>query len=291
MTITNSRSLNFAIASTVLMSAIPVLQKLVLKNVSAPMVAFSNAFFCASGCLIFFAIQRRWPRFQFREHSIAALLYAVGMLGFMYALARLSADAVALSGRAYGLFCVILGAYFLGEALSKETIAAVASILIGSVLYIYRPQDTFDFLGYGGMLLYTLCFAINNVYVKRKKLVEAPWDLMFWTFAMATLLLAIYLLPILSDITMPSPLSMSILAASSIFGSVLGTWLFYQSLASVPLSVQGALRSLGPIFTTAIAWPIFGVHLNLTNFLGGTLALCGLVLISWSSMRPYRKAN
>jgi drug/metabolite transporter (DMT)-like permease len=231
------------------------------------------------------------------------LLY-LGGYGFVLAVFNaLWTLSVALNGAAVSTvlvycstgFTALLGWWFLRERLDWAKILAVILCLGGCVLV----SGAFNLAAWQvnllGILTGTLsgvCYAVYSLLGRAAAQRGVnPWTSLFYTFTFAAFfLLCFNLLPggFLPGAA-PHPIDLFWLGgAAAGWGllfllaagpTVIGFGLYNVSLGLLPSSVANLLVTLEPVFTTLLAYFLFGERLNMAQFGGGALILGGVIFL------------
>jgi len=195
------------------------------------------------------------------------------------------------------LFVLILAALFLGERLTCRRLVAFGIALVGLVLIgLSRPSSDLPG-GYGSVLMITALAPFSwSVYSILSKPVSKQVPPLLWTY----LCIIVGSLPLL--VLLPWAGGPEILALTSsgwlallhlsllctVLGYAVWTWL----LGRLPASVVGFTAFLNPPMTTAskivlaVLWPtLFTLRMSPLEWLGGGLALSGLILAALSTSR------
>lgn len=73
----------------------------------------------------------------------------------------------------------------------------------------------------------------------------------------------------------------AILAASGIIGISIGDTLFFRSLQDLGAKTQVLYFLLGQVVTMLLSFMLLGEVLGLTQYIGSTVLLCGIVVVTW----------
>jgi drug/metabolite transporter (DMT)-like permease len=192
-------------------------------------------------------------------------------------------------------FTALLGWWLLKERLDVIKLVAVAFSLGGSVLV----ANALDPVAWGSNtvgivigILSGLCYAVYSL-MGRSAAGRGlnPWTTILYTFGFAALFLFVFnLLPgdflpgaasrladfLWLDSAWEGWLILFALAAGP---TVLGFGLYNVSLSYLPSSVANIILTLEPVFTTIIAYFLFGEILSLLQMTGGVLILSGVIFL------------
>ncbi len=195
------------------------------------------------------------------------------------------------------LFVLILAALFLGERLTGRRVLAFGIALVGlALISLSRPSDSIPG-GYGSVLMITALAPLSwSVYSILSKPVSRQVPPLLWTYLCITIgsLPLLLLLPWAGgpQILALSPSGWLALLHLSLLCTVLGYAVWTWLLGHLPASVVGFTAFLNPPLTTAskivlaLLWPaLFTLRMSPLEWLGGGLALSGLVLALLSTNR------
>jgi drug/metabolite transporter (DMT)-like permease len=234
-----------------------------------------------------------------RQHIPYLVLYGLVLAVFN----SLWTQSVVLNGAAVSTvlaycsagFTALLGWWLLKERLDGIKLLAVVFSLTGSVLV----ANALDPLAWSsntvGILigiLSGLCYAVYSL-MGRSAAARGlnPWTTILYTFGFAAVFLAIFnLLPagfLPGGASQPSDFLwlgnawqgwfiLFLLAAGP---TVLGFGLYNASLSYLPSSVANIILTLEPVFTTIIAYFLFGEILSGLQMTGGVLILSGVLFL------------
>lgn len=183
------------------------------------------------------------------------------------------------------VFAIILAAIFLKEVIKPPAIVGLLLCLSGIVLLIsqgsWERLMAFHFsAGDGWILLGALCFAVYNIFVRRKPAGMHPLSFLFVVFALGTVLLLPFYLIELSH-TEPVQWNINLFLIIAYLG--IGTSVIAFLCWNMAIGRMGAARTalfgnLIPIFSTLEAVWILGEKMTMIHWLSGVLVITGLVI-------------
>jgi drug/metabolite transporter (DMT)-like permease len=290
-----------ALISSAILSTTAIFIRYLTLNYAMPPVilAFWRDAFTAITLLLALRVLRPSLLRAGREHLVYLVLYGL-VLAIFNSLWTVS---VALNGAAVstvlaycsGGFTALLARWLLKERLDLGKMLAVVFCLGGCVLVAgaLDPQvwDT-NLAGLLTGILSGLCYAIYSLMgrVASQRGLN-PWTTLFYTFSVAAvILLSFNLLPgglLPGAATRPAELFwlgkagvgwvvLFLLAAGP---TVIGYGLYNVSLSLLPSSVANLILTLEPVFTTILAFLLFGEVLNAVQLGGSAMILAGVILL------------
>jgi drug/metabolite transporter (DMT)-like permease len=191
-------------------------------------------------------------------------------------------------------FTALLGWWFLKERLDWVKLLALALSLGGCVLVSEAMSIAAWRTNTAGILtgiVSGLCYAIYSLMGRSASQRGLnPWTTVFYAFGFAAVfLLLLNLLPagVPGAATRPADLfwlgnalaGWSILFLLAAGPTVLGFGLYNVSLGYLPSSVANLIVTLEPVFTSVIAYLLFGERLNGMQIVGSLMILIGVVFV------------
>ena len=180
---------------------------------------------------------------------------------------------------------------FLGERLSRRLVAALVLATLGTVLLTgvrvggggaAQGQTWGVLLALGSATGYAVVVLLSRTLAGR---VHALTSL---TGAFAVGALALLPFALLSGLTVRlGPLGWLTLLYLGLVPSALGYVLFITGMRTTPATAASIVTLLEPLTATLLAWLLFGERLGAAGFVGGTLLVLAIVLLS---LKP-RKAE
>jgi drug/metabolite transporter (DMT)-like permease len=192
-------------------------------------------------------------------------------------------------------FTAILGWLILREHMGWGKMAAVlfslsGCVLVSGALYsdAWKGNLLGIFTGVGAGLCYAFYSLMGRAYSQRGLNI---WAMQFYTFSFAAIFLLLFNLlfggtlpgtaPTLADMLW-SRLDMkgwAILFILAAVPTLLGFGAYNVSLTYLPSSVANLIATLEPVFTTIIAYFLFGEVLTFIQLIGGAMIVGGVVII------------
>lgn len=291
------------LASVLLTSVGVLLNKFALGHLSPLQAAFLNAGFAAAFCVVPFtylaARSGGMPRIaSFRPLIIVAgLANAVALLLLFILLDIAGPITVGFLGRLYIVFAVLIGVVWFRERHTALEYFLILLSLIGGGLFTL-PDESLGGTGFAIALSYCLLFAVSNALSKQalrpgaapgsagRSSVTAVYSILIANNLLAAALLAGALVATRGAGGFGfDPSGAAFVAGSSLVGSVIGIYLFYQGLRFISFSRANLVRSVQPLFVAAASFPFFPVHLGPTMAAGALLMIVSVVWLAALSAR------
>ena len=229
--------------------------------------------------LVMLATRRPWPRG--RALVVAILMGAIGYVGqsvtYFVALNHASAGLVALLLYAYPTLVCLLAAAFLGQPLTKRTVAILAVSFVGIALTLGGGQGTATgiALGLAAALFYSVYIVVGARELSGTDALASTTVVCL--SAAATLGLA-------SCFRAPqfptAAVGWAAIAAIALFSTLVAIIAFFAGLKRVGPAVASIVSTLEPVVTVALAWVILGESLSAVQLLGGALVLAAAVQLA-----------
>ena len=293
-----------ALASTLFLATTAIFIRYLTVNFKLPalILSFWREFFVAIFLLVFFLLFKPTLLRGARRHLPYLTAYGL-LLAFFNASWSLS---VAYNGAAVSTvlvyssaaFTAILGWLILKESLGLPKIIAVILSLTGCALVANALDPQLWALNSGGIVVGVLAGLAYAVYSLMGRSASErglnPWTTLFYIFAIASVFLLITNLVFgrfLPGGTMQasdlfwlgdSVVGWGVLITLAIVPTLLGYGLYNVSLKHLPSSVANLIMTSEPIFTSIIAYFMFGEMLTPIQMLGSLIILTGVVLIRLS---------
>jgi drug/metabolite transporter (DMT)-like permease len=225
------------------------------------------------------ATRRPWPRG--RPLVVAILMGALGYVGqsmaYFSALHHASAGLVALLLYAYPTLVCLLAAAFLGQPLTRRTLALLAVSFVGIALTLGGGHGTATGIALG--LAAALFYSVYIVVGAREL---AGTDALASTTVVC--LSAAATLALVSCLRTPQfpagAEGWAAIAAIALFSTVVAIIAFFAGLKRVGPAVASIVSTLEPVVTVALAWVVLGESLSAMQLLGGALVLAAAVQLA-----------
>lgn len=287
------RGLVLHVASVLLMSASPVLDKFALARVD-PLSAVVTVYavnFCLS--LVVSARRSDLPTVRRALLSPGVLLMgvvnAVAIVLVFEGLALTDPVAVGLLRRFYIVFGVFLGVWLLAERFRRSEAVGVVIAVVGALVFVSPDLSDVSLgnaalVGSALILASSLLFAYANLLAKKfVRRLSASQLLAVNNLAAFPVLLGYAL--VANHGVAVEPAALGLLAASAVLGSFVGLGLFYAGLRHSSYAGANVIRSLQPLVIVVYAAPFFPQAVSGPKLLAGVLVVVGVVLLSLDTIR------
>lgn len=183
------------------------------------------------------------------------------------------------------VFSIVLAAIFLKERINAWRVVGVLLCLTG-ILYLlsqgsWERLKTFHFsAGDGWILIGALCFAIYNIFVRRKPAGIHPLNFLFTVFSLGTLLLLPFYLIELSHAA-PVQWSANLILIILYLGagaSVLAFLCWNMSIARLGAARTALFGNLIPLFSIIEAVWWLGEQFTMVHVFSGILVIAGVLI-------------
>jgi drug/metabolite transporter (DMT)-like permease len=203
-------------------------------------------------------------------------------LGFNYGMRTVSSGPAAVLVDTVPLFAALLGFFFLHERLGVRAVGGIVLGFAGSALIALGEAGAagFDFEpGAGYLLLSSLAFSLGSV-VQKPLLARLPAvPVTAYYFVAATLGLCGFAGGLSTSISAAPASANWALLYLALFPGALSFALWSYALARLPVTQVSSSLYLVPLFTFPIAWVWMGEVPGALSFIGGALALAGVLMV------------
>ena len=189
------------------------------------------------------------------------------------------------------LFSTLLASVFASERLTTARIVG-GLISIGGLVYLTSQGNPMNLvrgglhLGDALMLIAVLANAFYGVMLKRWSITLPVWELLFWQILAATIILIpVWLTGPIEPITRAG---VPLILFAAIPASLLAPLFWMIGIARLGAARTALTINLVPVFVALMAWLILGEQLHNYHYIGGGIALLGVVvgLREWKIGRP-----
>jgi len=248
--------------------------KLAAARLPGPQIAFVRFLIGLAAC----AVAR--TRVQMRANNKVGLLMrgaygGAAVLFFFIGIAHLPVGIATLLNYTAPVFTAIYAAAFLGEAITRATLGALALTSVGVVLVILgtAPAGTLalDRWELAGVLSAMLSGAAVAT-IREVRKTDGSWEI-FTAFCVAGAVFCA--IPALRGWVRPTGFEWLILVVVGLT-SVVGRLLMTHALRYVRAAVGGIIAQLTPVTSLALGWALFGDRIGALAGAGAALTLVGV---------------
>ena len=284
----------YIILATVAFSNVYVFSKAALNEISLPLFLF---ILCSTGFLINLIILSSNGGFTKLASTPKSMWWIFPTLGFLEIFTVLTFYAAinaipepavtGFLGNLFPLFTTILGIAFLKERFSFVESIGIFVVFTGAGLTSYSGNvDLKDFIipGAGLVVLNCLGAATATVIVRAKVNDLSPeilsFNRTFWMFIFFSGWIIVSMTPIVI-----SPRAFANTIIAGILDPVLAILLVYKAYRYIEASRGTIIQSTKGIIILPIAFLFFGTLPLVHQFVGGLIAMIGVVIIGWGQHR------
>ncbi|USS88960.1 DMT family transporter [Fructilactobacillus cliffordii] len=266
-----------SIASVLIMSVTPILNKLTLKEYTPLITSF-----IFSICSIIFtslAIRKtKLTKINIRIVLIS-LLSAFGLCLQFYSLNYLSPATFAFIGRFYIIFTILLSLIMLKEKLSLMDILAIILSIVGTI-YIYKddPQRG-NLQGIIYAFLYTFMFAMCGVITKKELKRTSSNTINFYNQLLSIIVIGILIVFTGQNINVNFK-GVFVIALSAFASGFVGLLLYYEGMKYLSMSKVSIIRSLSPVVVLFYSVIVFNTKITSHLLIGGFLILFSVIMMN-----------
>lgn len=293
------RGLVLHVASVLLMSTSPVLDKFALAQVD-PLSAVVTVY-AFNVCLSVALTYRRWDRvtlrraFSSRELIVMGIVNAAAIVLVFEGLALTDPVAVGLLRRFYVVFGVILGVWLLSERFRPTEAIGIVVALVGAVVFVSPDLSEISLrntslVGSALVLGSSLLFAYANLVAKKFVGRLSTMQILATNNVTVFPLVLAYALMVNGSIS-ANAASLGFLGISAVLGSFVGLGLFYAGLKHSTYAGANVIRSLQPLVIVVYAAPFFPQAVTASKLVAGLFVVAGVVLLSLGSVRAGQGAR
>jgi drug/metabolite transporter (DMT)-like permease len=272
------------IGSLVCMGIGPTFNKLALAHYSSLQAVFINVI-CGAIFSFFYSLKDKTPAPKASAALVIAMvLHALGIVFLFACIDLLHPFFVGLTGRFYTFFSVGLAVVVLGETLSFKESALLVLSLVCFSLFDFTDYAQISWKGISYGILYTACFSLNNLLIKKKLESNSHAKILFYSNLVSVLVLSTLVFP--TTKLYWSSQGVALIAVASLVSSFLGTLYFYRSLELLDFSTATTLRSVSPVAVALVAVLFFPLKISPAS---ACVGLAGVFLLSGFTYQRSRK--
>jgi drug/metabolite transporter (DMT)-like permease len=262
------------VAAAIVFALMALATKLAAARLPGPQVAFIRFAFGIGAC----ALARLRVPMRARNKLGLLLRGAYGgaaVLLYFIAIAHLPVGIATLLNYTAPVFTAVYAAIFLGEAITRGTLVALALTSVGVALVIVgtAPAGTlalgpWQLVGLGSAMLSGAAVAT----IREVRKTDGSWEI-FTAFCLAGAVISAG--PAFAAWVRPRPLEWKILILVGVL-SVVGQLLMTHALRYVRAAVGGIIAQLTPVTSMALGWMMFRDRIAGLALAGAALTLAGV---------------
>ena len=281
------RGITFKLASLVVFSAMAALLKAALGRVPPGEAVFFRSLFACPVIVVWLLWQGNLAQGLRTTDPLAhlwrGLVGTMGMgLGFA-GLGLLPLPEVTALGYAAPLLVVVFGAMFLGEAVRKVRLLAVALGLLG-VLVVLSPRlsvtddlSARETLGAAVTLGSAVFAALAQIFIRRLTMTEGTASIVFW-FSVTATVLSLVTLPF--GWVVPTPREAALLVAAGLLGGV-GQICLTSAYRYAEAGLVAPFDYASMLLAVAIGYLVFAEVPTRSTLGGAAIIIAAGILIIW----------
>jgi len=264
------------VSAALVFALMAVATKVAARRLPGAQVAFIRFAIGLGSC----ALARVWV--PMRAHNKLGLVMrgaygGAAVLFYFMAIAHLPVGIATLLNYTAPVFTAIYAGLFMGEAIKRATLAALALTSAGVALVIAGTAPPGS-LAFGPWQLVGLVSAVLSgaavATIRQVRKTDGSWEV-FTAFCVAGAVIT--LAPAVRDWIRPTPGEWLVLAAVGVT-SVIGQLLMTHSLRYVPAAAGGVIIQLTPVTSLAIGWAFLNERIGAVALGGAALTLAGVSL-------------
>jgi len=284
----------FAIAATVIWSGNFIVARGAVDTISPVSLAFWR---WVVACLVILpfalpALVRDWSHLKRHlPYLMVTALLGVTVFNTLIYIASHTTNALNLSLIAISspIFMVIFAKLFLNDAISKNKVVGIATVVVGIVVLITRghPEKLLAIslaIGDLWMLIAASCFAMYSILIKKKPAEITPWSFQLATFVLGLLmLLPFYLWG--ADLSVPAKWNQELLFSIlylGIFASFTSYVLWNRAIAIIGPSKAGMVYYSLPVFSGMLGSLFLNEQIKSFHLFCGVLIISGIVIANYT---------
>ncbi len=203
-------------------------------------------------------------------------------LGFNFGMRTVSSGPAAVLIDTVPIFAALLGYFFLHERIGARAVAGIVLGFLGSALIAWGEAGAAGLAlepGAGFLLLSSLAFSAGSV-VQKPLLARLPAiPVTAYYFVAATMGLCAFAPGLPASIAAAPASANWALLYLAVFPGAMSFALWSYALSHLPVAQVSSALYLVPVFTFPIAWAWLGEVPGALSFIGGSVALAGVLLV------------
>lgn len=268
-------SLHFVFAGLIKQYVSPVMGAMLVLSIAAAEV----------GLYLVWRRNIRWSllRRYWLFFAIIGFLVAASTAANYAAVAFIDPGTASLLGKTGILFSLALSLFWLRETLTRSEAVGSVITLIGVGVISFQPGDYWQ-LGSLLVLASSFMYALHAAVIKRYGGEMEFSNFFFFRVAGTASFLLLFVVG-LGEWQWPSRQSWPVLVAAGTVDVVISRVLYYWTLRRWQMNYHTIVLSLSPAMTILVAFLLFGTQPTVQGWVGGVIALAGVLLVTTSQQR------
>ncbi|MEJ2747782.1 MAG: DMT family transporter, partial [Anaerolineae bacterium] len=239
---------------------------------------------------VFLALRRqiRWSvlRDNLRFFLVVGFLVAIATALSFAAVAYIDPGSAALIAQTYTIISLGLSLIWLRERLRPWQLVGAALAIVGVFIISFQPGAASSLLRLGALLVLTsnLAYALHTAVVKRYGDGIEFGNFFLFRVGSTALFLLLFSLG-RGEMSWPTAPVWLILLLVGTVNITIGRVLYYLALRRLKMSIHTILLTLSPALTILWSLALFGERPSLPGFIGGTVIISGVLLVTLSQQR------
>jgi drug/metabolite transporter (DMT)-like permease len=261
--------------------------KVVVNSVDALTLTLIRSLIAVGGLSVVLLVRGKVPRVKRQDWGLVILLsmlaVPVNQFLFLYGMKYTTPANAALLYATTPILVLLFSYQFLAERLSGKKIYGVVLAFVGVTLVVFEHGlDAGMQYVFGNLVmsLAVVAWGLYTVYGKRLIAKYGPIEATILTLSIGTLMfIPIGIFPALQfPYESLSTANWFQIGYLGLITSVIAYLLWYYALARIEASKVALFANLQPILTAVLAFFLLGQHISGMFVIGGSLAICGVVL-------------
>ncbi|TDP01873.1 DMT family transporter [Marinomonas balearica] len=240
-------------------------------------------------------IRYRKHYFRLSTKSFASLFFiggvgsAIGTLAFTQAFQYLNPTVVILLQKLQPIVAILLAYWLLKENIQSHFIRWAGVILLGSFIMMwpdirllntgnlhYSPDQNEFLKGYGYTLIAVFAWGSSTVCGKYLSMQALPANaILSGRFFSGLIVLILFAFSAPESLQSIQTADLSLTVVMALLSGLIGMWLYYQGLKTLPAQMATLAELTFPVFAAAINWVFLDMSLSLYQVAGATLLIAG----------------
>ena len=211
--------------------------------------------------------------------ALGGLCYSGQAFGFFQALRYLSAGITTLILYTFPVFVTIIAVYFLKERITRKTIIALVSALMGVFLIVYSNEMEVNLKGVafvmGSSFIYSIYITLSKITVKNVD----PRTMGFYVMLSTALT---FFVAGTSTGTLQINLTLKIFLLSlliALIPTIIAIVTFFEGLKLIGASRASIISTFEPVITVTFGFLLLSEILSITQLFGGMMIIASVLIL------------